>query len=76
MVIGEFSDSAQLKTFGRAGLGLFPAPASMQAGIQAQFGAVLVGKLDGVRESWYAIAAQRRIQHPAVAALLDQARLE
>lgn len=75
VVIGEFSDSALLKTFGRAGLGLFPAPASMEAGIRVQFGAEVVGKLDGVRENWYVIAAQRRIQHPAVAALLEQARL-
>lgn len=47
----------------------------MEAGIRVQFGAEVVGKLDGVRESWYVIAAQRRIQHPAVAALLEQARL-
>lgn len=73
VVIGEFSDSALLKTFGRAGVGLFPAPASMASGIHAQFGAQLVGKLDGVRENWYAIAAQRRIQHPAVTALLKPA---
>jgi LysR family transcriptional activator of nhaA len=71
-VIGEFSDSALLKTFGRAGLGLFPAPADMQADILAQFGAKPLGRLDGVRESWYAIAAQRRVQHPAVAAIMAQ----
>lgn len=76
VVIGEFSDSALLKTFGRAGLGLFPAPASMEAGIRVQFGAERLGKLDGVREDWYAITAQRRIQHPAVAALLEQSRIE
>jgi LysR family transcriptional activator of nhaA len=69
-IIGEFSDSALLKTFGRAGLGLFPAPADMQADILAQFGAKPLGRLDGVRESWYAIAAQRRVQHPAVAAIM------
>lgn len=72
VLIGEFSDSALLKTFGRAGLGLFPAPVSMQADILAQFEAKPLGKLDGVKESWYAIAAQRRIQHPAVAAILAQ----
>lgn len=76
VVIGEFSDSALLKTFGRAGSGLFPAPVTMEPGIREQFGAQLIGKLDGVRENWYAIAAQRRIQHPAVTALLERAHFE
>jgi LysR family transcriptional activator of nhaA len=70
LVIGEFTDSALLKTFGRAGLGLFPAPAGMHTDIQAQFGAVSLGILEGVTESWYAIASHRRVQHPAVAAIL------
>lgn len=73
VVIGEFTDSALLKTFGRAGLGLFPAPAEMQADILAQFGAMPLGILDAVRENWYGIATQRRMQHPAVAAILERA---
>lgn len=70
-IIGEFTDSALLKTFGRAGSGLFPAPASMQDDLAAQYGARLLGRLQGVQESWFAIAAQRRVQHPAVVALLE-----
>lgn len=66
-IVGEFTDSALIKTFGRAGLGLFPAPAPMQAEILAQFDARLLGTLEGVSESWYAISTQRRIPHPAVA---------
>ena len=70
-IIGEFTDSALLKTFGRAGLGLFPAPASLQADLADQYGMLPLGRLHGVHESWYAIAAQRRVQHPAVVALLE-----
>lgn len=66
-IVGEFSDSALLKTFGRAGLGLFPAPANMHDDIALQFNAVQVGILNGVSESWYAISAHRRVQHPAIA---------
>ena len=69
-VIGEFSDSALLKTFGRAGLGLFPAPMAMADDLRAQFDALPVAELSGVSESWYAIASQRRLQHPAVLAIL------
>jgi LysR family transcriptional regulator, transcriptional activator of nhaA len=67
LVVGEFTDSALLKTFGRAGLGLFPAPAGMHEDIAAQFSAISVGTLHGVSESWYAISTHRRIQHPAIA---------
>lgn len=73
-VVADFTDSALLKTFGRAGLGLFPAPLTMQDDIRVQFGAVPVGELTGVSESWYAIATHRRLQHPAVSLILDQAR--
>ena len=66
-VLGEFADSALLKTFGRAGRGLFPAPANMHADLATQFDAAMVGKLTGVNESWYAITAHRRVQHPAIA---------
>jgi len=72
-VVAEFSDSALLKTFGRAGLGLFPAPANMHADIAAQFGAAPLGTLQGVSESWYAISAPRRVQHPAVLAIQQAA---
>lgn len=67
LVIGEFSDSALLKTFGRAGLGLFPAPAGMHASIAEQFNAAIIGVMHGVKESWYAISTHRRVQHPAIA---------
>lgn len=70
-IVGEFSDSALLKTFGRAGLGLFPAPATMQADILAQFQAQPLGALQGVSESWYAISTHKRLPHPAVAVIRD-----
>lgn len=70
-VVGDFTDSALLKTFGRAGLGLFPAPLTMQDDIRQQFAAVPVGELTGVSESWYAIATHRRLQHPAVSLILE-----
>ena len=66
VILGEFSDSALLKTFGRAGLGLFPAPDGMQEDIHAQFGAMRIGLMNGVSESWYAISTPRKVQHPAV----------
>lgn len=72
-LVGECEDSALLMTFGRSGLGLFPAPALLAEDIAAQYGAVPVGELTGVREEFYAITAERRIRHPAVEVLLKTA---
>ena len=69
LVVGEFEDSALLTTFGRAGIGLFPAPSVLGADIAAQLGAEPVGLMDEVREQYYAISNERRIRHPAVEAI-------
>jgi LysR family transcriptional activator of nhaA len=69
LIVGEFEDSALLTTFGRAGLGLFPAPSVLGEDIAAQLGAEPVGVLGEVRELYYAISNERRIRHPAVEAI-------
>lgn len=71
-LVGEFEDSALLMTFGRGGLGLFPAPAILADDIAAEYGAEPVGSLTEVREQFYAITAERRIRHPAIEALIRQ----
>jgi LysR family transcriptional regulator, transcriptional activator of nhaA len=70
-VVGEFEDSALLKTFGRSGLGLFPAPSALAADVAGQFDAVPVGEISQVREQFFAISAERKIRHPAVEAILS-----
>jgi LysR family transcriptional activator of nhaA len=73
-VVGEIEDSALLKVFGQAGTGLFPAPVAIEAEIRAQHGVKLVGRVDAVRERFYAISAERRLKHPAVVAISEAAR--
>jgi LysR family transcriptional activator of nhaA len=73
-IVGEFEDNALLNTFGRRGLGLFFAPAALAPDIAEQFGAVLVGRVPQVREQFYAISNERKIQHPAVEAILSAAQ--
>jgi LysR family transcriptional activator of nhaA len=68
-IIGEFEDSALLQTFGRSGLGLFPAPLELAEAVERELGAFPVGPLGGVCEQIFAIANARRIAHPAVEAL-------
>mgnify|MGYP003945572061 FL=1 len=70
-VVGEFDDNALLNTFGRSGLGLFPAPSALAADVEEQFGAVPIGELDQVHEQFYAVSNERKIKHPAVEAILS-----
>lgn len=69
-IVGEFDDNALLNTFGRNGMGLFPAPSALAADVEAQFGATPVGELQNVHEQFYAISNERKIKHPAVDAIL------
>jgi LysR family transcriptional activator of nhaA len=69
-VVGEFEDNALLTTFGRRGMGLFFAPAALASDIAEQFGALQLGPVPQVREQFYAVSNERKIQHPAVEAIL------
>lgn len=75
-LVAEIEDSALLKVFGQHGEGLFPAPAVLAAEIRRQYGVRVIGRTDEVREHFYAISIERRIKHPAVAAITERAREE
>jgi len=70
----EVEDSGLLKTFGAAGVGLFFSPRAVASEIQRQYGTEMLGPAEGVFERFYAITAQRRLKHPLVTAILDNAR--
>jgi LysR family transcriptional regulator, transcriptional activator of nhaA len=72
--VGEFEDSALLKAFGQAGHGAFAAPSAIGAEIERQYAVEAVGRADGLRERFYAITVERRIRHPAVAAVAEGAK--
>jgi LysR family transcriptional activator of nhaA len=74
MVVGEFEDSALLMAFGQRGAGLFPAPSPIAREVERQFRVVAVGEVPTVRERLFAISVERKINHPAVAAVCDAAR--
>lgn len=73
-VVGEFDDSALMKTFGRAGAGVFIAPTPIAAEVEKQYDVVTIGQTDEVRDHFYAISVERKISHPAVAAITETAR--
>lgn len=73
-IVGEFDDSALMKAFGQAGTGIFIAPAPIAKEVEKQYGVVTIGHTDEVREAFYAISVERKISHPAVAAITETAR--
>ncbi|MBX9680240.1 MAG: transcriptional activator NhaR [Gemmataceae bacterium] len=71
---GEFSDSALLKVFGQIGAGLFAAPSVVEKEICRQYHVKAIGRLEGLRERFYAVSVERRLKHPAVVAISEAAR--
>lgn len=71
---GEFEDPALLKTFGEAGWAVFAAPTAVEDEVLRSQGLAVVGRTTAVRERYYAISAERRLTHPAVAAITSAAR--
>lgn len=73
-IVGEFRDSALLKTFGAAGAGFFLAATAIKAEVRDRYGVKAIGRIDSVRENFYAISFERRLKHPAVLTLCEAAR--
>lgn len=74
LLVGEFEDYALLREFARAGHGCAPVPAVQEAQFRRQFGLVRIGIAEEVRAEFFAISVQRRISHPAVAAIVSGSR--
>ncbi|HYF48900.1 MAG TPA: transcriptional activator NhaR [Planctomycetota bacterium] len=73
-IVGEFDDNALLSVFGAASVGVFAAPTVIQEQVCRQFRVELIGELKGVRERFYALSVERKVKHPAVAAVVESAR--
>jgi LysR family transcriptional activator of nhaA len=73
-VVGVFEDSALLDAFGQAGAGLFAMPSAIDAEVRRQYRVRLVGRLDSVRQRFYAITVERKLRNPAVIAISERAR--
>ena len=71
-IVGEFEDSALLKTFGAAGMGVFPAADLIHDELIERYDAKRLGACDGVAEHFYAIGAQKKVLHPLVQKLLPK----
>ncbi len=73
-MVAEFDDSALMMAFGQEGAGIFIAPAAIEAEVEWQYQATAIGRVDEVKEHFYAISVERRVLHPVVSAVLKTAR--
>jgi LysR family transcriptional regulator, transcriptional activator of nhaA len=73
-IVGEIADSALLMAFGEAGEGLVPVSEIVAEQVKRHYSLFEVAPAEGVIESYYAITVERRVRHPAVAAICEQAR--
>lgn len=72
--VGEFQDSALMKTFGQAGAGIFAGPTAIAKEIRSIYKVVSIATLDNVDEQFFAISIERRLRNPAIVAISEAAR--
>jgi LysR family transcriptional activator of nhaA len=73
-LVGEFQDSALVSAFAERGIGLFFAPETIGRAELVAHGLRKVGTVRAVRERYYAISVERRLEHPGVVAIAGAAR--
>ena len=75
-VVAEFEDRALMKAFGEAAAGIFTSPTAVERDVLDKYAVKVVGRTEEVKERFFAISAERRIKHPAVAAITESARVD
>jgi LysR family transcriptional activator of nhaA len=73
-VVGEFDDGALMTAFGREGRGVFMSPGILEDETVAHYGVEVMGRSDELVEEFFAVSVERRISHPCVAAITQNAR--
>jgi len=73
-MVAEFDDSALMKAFGKEGAGIFIAPGVLEDEVELQYQVKTIGRIEEVKEQFYAITAERRVKHPVVSAVVAATR--
>ena len=73
-IAGEFQDSALLKTFGAAGMGVFPAVELADDELTRRYKVRRLGAGEGVEEYFFAIGTEKKVLHHLVQRLLSTRR--
>ena len=74
VLVGEFEDYGLLREFARAGHGFAPVPVVQEPQFRREYGFQRIGAARPVTAQFFAISLERRIRHPALAAVVAGAR--
>ena len=75
-MVAEFEDRALMKAFGEAAAGIFTTPTAVESDVLSKYSVTVIGRTEDVKERFFAISAERKIKHPAVAAITEAARMD
>ena len=73
-LIGEFYDPAFVNALAMHGLGFMTVPTVVVKEVVHRFGFQVIGQTDECQQQFYAITPERKLTHPAVAAITSGAR--
>jgi LysR family transcriptional activator of nhaA len=76
VVRGDFADPGLLKIFGEKGAGVLVVRTAVEGDTQKRYRVRLIGRVEEIRERFYAISVERKLKHPAVVAITQAARQE
>lgn len=70
----EVGDCDLFEVFAHGGTGIFAAPTVLEQRIRRQFAVQVIGRVETVRERYYAVSTEKKLKHPAVVAISEAAR--
>lgn len=73
-IVGEFEDGALAKIVATEGIGFIHVPSAVAAEAVERYGFTILGRTSKCEMQFYAITAERRVDHPAVRAITERAR--
>jgi len=73
-IIGELEDRALMKIFAQAGAGFIFVPKVVEEQLRKNLGLRVLGRIEEVSEEFYLISLERKVRHPSVVAICENAR--
>jgi len=73
-IVGEFEDGALAKIVATEGIGFIHVPSTSAREAVERYGFTILGRTTKCEIQFYAITAERRVDHPAVRAITERAR--
>lgn len=73
-IVGEFDDSALMKEFGAAGVGVIPIPTSVEKEVMKEYSLSVIGRTEEIKERFYLISLEKKVRHPGILLLINKAK--